>query len=68
VEGLVRKVRQGRATGFRENQAFVGILTAQAWYDTFVTGWQQPAPLNLEHADVILRAPIEGAVAQTGVG
>jgi asparagine synthase (glutamine-hydrolysing) len=35
VSGLVRRARAGRITGFGENQAFVGILSAQLWHHTF---------------------------------
>jgi asparagine synthase (glutamine-hydrolysing) len=36
VAGLVRRCRAGRATGFRENQALVAILSTQIWYDVFI--------------------------------
>jgi asparagine synthase (glutamine-hydrolysing) len=35
VAGLVRRAESGRVTGFGENQALVGILSAQIWHDTF---------------------------------
>jgi asparagine synthase (glutamine-hydrolysing) len=35
VAGLVRRAENGRVTGFGENQALVGILSAQIWHDTF---------------------------------
>lgn len=35
VSGLLRRAERGQATGFRENQAFVGILSAQIWHDHF---------------------------------
>jgi asparagine synthase (glutamine-hydrolysing) len=38
VSGLVRRCESGRATGFAENQALVGVLSAQLWYDAFVRG------------------------------
>jgi asparagine synthase (glutamine-hydrolysing) len=50
VAGLVRRCEAGRATGFAENQALVGILSTQLWHDTFVrASWDQreadiPAP------------------------
>ena len=37
VAGLVRRARAGRVTGFGENQAFVGILSAQLWHNAFFT-------------------------------
>ncbi len=38
VAGLVRRCRAGRATGFRENMALMGVLSTQVWHDTFCTG------------------------------
>jgi asparagine synthase (glutamine-hydrolysing) len=38
VEKLVRKARTQPLTGFRDNAAFVGILSTQIWLDTFSTG------------------------------
>lgn len=35
VAGLVRRCRSGRATGFRENQALVAILSTQIWHTAF---------------------------------
>ncbi len=55
VAGLVRRCRAGRATGFRENQALVGILSAQLWYDEFIANPSCPSPLVAERADVLLR-------------
>ena len=33
VAGLVRRCRAGRATGFRENMALMGVLSTQVWHD-----------------------------------
>jgi asparagine synthase (glutamine-hydrolysing) len=38
VAGLVRRCRAGRATGFRENMALMGVLSTQVWYETFCEG------------------------------
>jgi asparagine synthase (glutamine-hydrolysing) len=38
VAGLVRRCRAGRATGFRENMALMGVLSTQVWHETFVGG------------------------------
>jgi asparagine synthase (glutamine-hydrolysing) len=35
VAGLLRRARAGRVTSFAENQAFVGLLSAQLWHHTF---------------------------------
>jgi asparagine synthase (glutamine-hydrolysing) len=37
VAGLVRRCRAGRATGFRENMALMGVLSTQVWHETFVS-------------------------------
>ena len=38
VAGLVRRCRAGRATGFRENMALMGVLSTQVWHEAFCTG------------------------------
>jgi len=54
VAGLVQRAREGRATGFRENQAYVAILSAQIWHDRFIARPVRYEPLPLESADVAL--------------
>jgi asparagine synthase (glutamine-hydrolysing) len=54
VDGLVRRCRAGRATGFLENQALVGILSAQLWHRAFFVEPQAIPPLSQEGADVVL--------------
>jgi len=39
VERLVKKIRLGRAVGYKDNMAFVGILSTQAWHRHFVEGF-----------------------------
>ncbi len=53
VEGLLRRCRAGRATGVRENQALVGVLSAQIWQREFCRAPVLPAPLPLNGATVI---------------
>ncbi len=36
VAGLVRRCRAGVATGFRENQALVAIVSAELWHQQFI--------------------------------
>jgi asparagine synthase (glutamine-hydrolysing) len=36
VEGLLRRCRDGRATGPREEMAFVGVMTSQLWHQAFM--------------------------------
>lgn len=59
VAGLVRRCRAGLATGFRENQALVAILSTQLWHETFFERRALPAALPLSGADVILRPTAE---------
>jgi len=35
VSGLLRRCRAGRATGFREGMALIGILSTQLWHRAF---------------------------------
>ena len=55
VAGLVRRCEAGRATGFRENQALVGILSAQLWHHEFFERPQTLEPIAIDRADVVLR-------------
>lgn len=55
VAGLVRRCRAGLATGFRENQALVAVLSTQLWHRAFFEQSEVPEPLPVEHADVVLR-------------
>jgi len=58
VEGLVRRCRSGRATGFLENQAFVGILSTQLWHQQFFTRSHAVRPLSVEGADVVFGSAV----------
>jgi asparagine synthase (glutamine-hydrolysing) len=62
VAGLLRRAEAGRATGFAENQAFVAILSAQLWHETFIKNSAAPAMGPLRRPDVVL----EEAPALTG--
>jgi asparagine synthase (glutamine-hydrolysing) len=68
VAGLVRRCRTGRATGFRENQALVAVLSTQLWHDEFIERRAVPAPLPIEKADVVLgeagRTPLKPNTAE----
>jgi asparagine synthase (glutamine-hydrolysing) len=59
VAGLVRRCRTGQATGARENQALVGILSAQLWHRAFIAG-AAPSPSPLPAPDVLMQdaAPV----------
>jgi asparagine synthase (glutamine-hydrolysing) len=43
VAGLVRRCRTGAATGFRESQALVAVLSTELWYRQFISERAQPA-------------------------
>jgi asparagine synthase (glutamine-hydrolysing) len=55
VAGLVRRCKAGVVTGFRENQAIVGILSTQLWHHQFVDSLQRITPLTTGNASVVLR-------------
>lgn len=62
VDGLVRRCRAGRATGFRENQALVAVLSTQLWHEQFVGRPVAPDALDVEAADVFLQEAVPVAV------
>ena len=37
---LVNKIRRGRAIGYKDNMAFVGILSTQVWHRLFVEEYE----------------------------
>jgi asparagine synthase (glutamine-hydrolysing) len=53
VAGLVRRCRAGRATGFRENMALMGVLSTQVWHEAFI-GRAQSFPEEREEPRVRL--------------
>jgi len=51
VAGLLRRCRAGTAVGFRENQAFVAILSTQLWYQQLIdAAWSSRA--GSAHRDI----------------
>ena len=64
VAGLVRRCRAGGGdtVGFRENQAFVAILSTQLWYHQFMTAPCADGAGAPPRADVALveRAAVSG--------
>jgi asparagine synthase (glutamine-hydrolysing) len=60
VAGLLRRCRAGLATGFRENQAIVGVLSTQLWHHQFISSVQNVSPLPIRGASVLIgdSAPI----------
>lgn len=53
VERLLIKCRKKSRQGFRENMAFVGILSTQILYDTFVDNFRIALPEKLENVKVV---------------
>jgi asparagine synthase (glutamine-hydrolysing) len=43
VERLHRKCEANKATGFRDNTAFIGVLSTQLWQETFATSSENRA-------------------------
>ena len=58
VNGLVKRCKAGKVTGFLENQALVGILSAQLWHHQFFAQLTAVTPLSPEGADVVLGSAI----------
>jgi asparagine synthase (glutamine-hydrolysing) len=58
VGGLVKRCKAGRVTGFLENQALVGILSAQLWHHQFFGQITAVTPLSPEGADVMIGSAI----------
>lgn len=53
VEGLVRRARRGQASGVRESQALVAILSTHLWHEQCISG-ARDAPLDPGGADVLI--------------
>ena len=64
VAGLVRRCRSGRATGMRENQALVAVLSTHAWHRAFDHA-PLPDPLPCDKADVLMTDAIAGSLPMT---
>ena len=54
VAGLVRRCTAGAATGVRENQALVAIVSAQLWHRQFINDTARVRPGPLPVPDVVL--------------
>jgi len=64
VEGLLRRCRTGKASGFREGMALVGILSTQVWHECFCgTGAADRWPVERAEPRVRLEAA-EGITSQ----
>ena len=38
---LKEKIKRGRAIGYKDNMAFIGILSTQIWHNMFVDGFKE---------------------------
>jgi len=54
VQGLIRRCNAGLVTGFRENQALVGVLSTQLWHERFIQRAVSVNPLPVRGASVLL--------------
>ena len=59
VAGLMQRCRTGVATGFRENQAFVAMLSTQLWYHEFMRAPAASRAGATPPPDVALMEPVE---------
>ena len=41
VSKLVKKIERGRAIGYKDNMAFIGILTTQVWHSLFINDFHK---------------------------
>jgi asparagine synthase (glutamine-hydrolysing) len=53
VAGLVRRCRSGRASGYREGMALVGVLSTQVWHEQFCSA-AASAPAETGEPEVLL--------------
>ena len=53
VQQLIAKCRKNTRQGFRENMAFVGILSTQILYDKFIKNFRIDMPDKLKNVKVI---------------
>jgi asparagine synthase (glutamine-hydrolysing) len=53
VAGLVRRCRSGRASGYREGMALVGVLSTQVWHEQFCSA-AASAPAETGEPEVFL--------------
>lgn len=63
VEGLLRRCRSGAATGFRENQAIVGILSTQLWHHQFVEQAHTITALPATKASVLIGDSVHALIS-----
>lgn len=52
VQLLVGKIRRGRAIGYKDNMAFIGILSTQAWHRLFVEQFERRVQVGRGTRDI----------------
>ena len=62
VAGLVRRCRAGRATGYREGMALVGVLSTQVWHERFCGPHADPFPPEEGEPQVFIKSGIDQAL------
>jgi len=55
VANLVEKCRVKARQGFRENMAFVGVLSTQALHEQFVENWREDCPQTLKNTRRVIQ-------------
>lgn len=61
VAGLVRRCAAGRATGERETQAMVAVLSTQLWHEAFLEGAAAAGYTDMPRPDVDIREDVAPA-------
>jgi len=62
VAGLVRRCRAGRATGYREGMALVGVLSTQLWHERFCGPHADVFPPEEGEPQVFIKQGIDQAL------
>jgi asparagine synthase (glutamine-hydrolysing) len=62
VAGLVRRCRAGRATGYREGMALVGVLSTQVWHERFCGPHADVFPPEEGEPQVFIKQGIDQAL------
>ncbi len=52
VAGLLRRCRAGRATGFREGMALIGVLSTQLWHRAFFSAGLENSPAETDKPEM----------------
>jgi asparagine synthase (glutamine-hydrolysing) len=59
VAGLVRRCRAGRANGYREGMALVGVLSTQVWHERFCGPHADRFPPETDEPQVFIKQGID---------